>query len=52
MFGTTLEGLEILKTIEAVKKGRGDKPVEPVTIADSGEVSPPVPLTLPPPSSY
>lgn len=38
VFGTTLEGLEILKTIENVKKGRGDKPVEPVTIADSGEV--------------
>ncbi|KAL7411224.1 cyclophilin-like domain-containing protein [Mrakia frigida] len=38
VFGTTLEGLEILKIIENVKKGRGDKPVEPVTIADSGEL--------------
>jgi hypothetical protein len=30
--------MDVLKAIEAVPKGRGDKPVEDVVIADSGEV--------------
>lgn len=34
------EQMDVIKTIEAVPKGRGDKPVEDVIIADSGEVCP------------
>lgn len=37
--------MDVLKAIEAVPKGRGDKPVEDVVIADSGEVRL-LPLTL------
>lgn len=39
VFGHVLEGLDIIHAIENVKKGSGDRPVEAVTIADSGEVS-------------
>lgn len=39
VFGHVLEGMDIVHAIEDVKKGSGDRPVEPVTIADSGEVS-------------
>lgn len=39
MFGNVLEGLDIISTIEDVPKGRGDKPVQDVTISDCGEVS-------------
>jgi hypothetical protein len=39
VFGEVLEGKEIVDAIEDVPKGRGDAPVEKVTIADAGEVS-------------
>lgn len=39
VFGHVLEGMDIVHAIENVKKGSGDRPVEPVTIVDSGEVS-------------
>ncbi|EJT50612.1 cyclophilin [Trichosporon asahii var. asahii CBS 2479] len=38
VFGHVLEGMDIVHAIENVKKGSGDRPVEPVTIADSGEL--------------
>ncbi|CED82053.1 peptidyl-prolyl cis-trans isomerase b [Phaffia rhodozyma] len=38
VFGKVIEGMDVVKAIEAVPKGRGDKPVEAVTIADSGEI--------------
>lgn len=38
VFGEVLEGMEIVRQIEDVPKGRGDSPVEKVTIADAGEV--------------
>jgi len=33
-----LEGMDIVTTIENVKKGKGDRPAEDVIIADSGEL--------------
>jgi len=42
VFGRVLEGLDIIHTIENVRKGASDKPTEDVIIADSGE------LPLPP----
>nr|ODN94534.1 peptidyl-prolyl cis-trans isomerase B [Cryptococcus depauperatus CBS 7855] len=38
VFGHVLEGLDIVSAMENVKTARGDKPVEPVTIAASGEL--------------
>ncbi|EKD01773.1 cyclophilin [Trichosporon asahii var. asahii CBS 8904] len=38
VFGHVLEGMDVVHAIENVKKGSGDRPVEPVTIADSGEL--------------
>ncbi|KAJ9104487.1 Peptidyl-prolyl cis-trans isomerase B [Naganishia friedmannii] len=38
VFGEILEGKEIVDAIEDVPKGRGDAPVEKVTIADAGEL--------------
>jgi len=37
VFGEVLEGYEVVEKIENVKKGPGDKPVETVKIAKSGE---------------
>ena len=34
-----IEGMDVVYAMEAVQTARGDKPVEPVTIAASGEVS-------------
>jgi peptidyl-prolyl cis-trans isomerase B (cyclophilin B) len=40
VFGHVLEGMDIVYEMENVKTAaRGDKPVEPVTIVKSGEVS-------------
>lgn len=39
VFGHVLEGLDLVHQVENVKTARGDKPVEAVIIADSGEVS-------------
>ncbi|TVY16415.1 Peptidyl-prolyl cis-trans isomerase B [Lachnellula arida] len=41
VFGEVLEGYEIVKAIEGVPKGQGDKPIKPVKITKSGEL--PVP---------
>lgn len=38
VFGKVLEGMDIVYAIENVAKGRGDKPVEAVTIVKSGEL--------------
>ncbi|CAE6511136.1 unnamed protein product [Rhizoctonia solani] len=38
VFGRVLEGMDIVSQIENVPKGSGDKPKEPVVIADSGEL--------------
>ncbi|KAH7339713.1 cyclophilin-like domain-containing protein [Rhizoctonia solani] len=38
VFGKVLEGMDIVKLIEDVPKGPGDKPKEAVTIADAGEL--------------
>jgi len=38
VFGKVLEGLEIVRLIENVPKGSGDRPVLDVIIADSGEL--------------
>ncbi|KAH9058847.1 peptidylprolyl isomerase B [Lactarius vividus] len=39
VFGKVLEGMDIVHKIEDVSKGGNDRPVEDVTIADSGELS-------------
>jgi len=36
VFGRVTQGMDVVKRIEANKTGRGDKPVLPVTIVDSG----------------
>jgi len=38
VFGRVLSGMDIVNAIEDVPKGSGDKPKEPVTIVDSGEL--------------
>jgi len=38
VFGKVLDGMDVVKKIENCKKGRGDKPVEKITIAASGEL--------------
>ncbi|KZP34194.1 hypothetical protein FIBSPDRAFT_719205 [Athelia psychrophila] len=38
VFGSVIEGMDIILAIEDFAKGRGDKPVEDVTITDSGEI--------------
>ncbi|ODN83599.1 peptidyl-prolyl cis-trans isomerase B [Cryptococcus amylolentus CBS 6039] len=38
VFGHVIEGLDVVMAMEAVKTGRGDKPVEEVRIAASGEL--------------
>jgi peptidyl-prolyl cis-trans isomerase B (cyclophilin B) len=39
VFGRVLEGMDVVRAIEAVAKGPGDKPKEDVVIADSGELA-------------
>lgn len=41
VFGEVLEGYDIVKQIEEVPKGAGDKPVKTVKIAKSGELEVP-----------
>jgi len=38
VFGHVIEGMDVVYAMEAVTTARGDKPVEPVTIAKSGEI--------------
>jgi len=38
VFGKVVDGMDVVKKIEKTPKGRGDKPVQPITIADSGEL--------------
>ncbi|OWT38278.1 peptidyl-prolyl cis-trans isomerase B [Cryptococcus neoformans Bt1] len=38
VFGHVIEGMDVVYAMENVKTSRGDKPVEPVTIAASGEL--------------
>ncbi|ETW80893.1 hypothetical protein HETIRDRAFT_410105 [Heterobasidion irregulare TC 32-1] len=38
VFGKVIDGMDIVRKIENVAKGRGDKPVEDVIIVDSGEL--------------
>jgi cyclophilin family peptidyl-prolyl cis-trans isomerase len=39
VFGRVTDGMDVVKYIETVPKGPGDRPKEAVTISDSGEVS-------------
>ena len=39
VFGHVIEGMDIVYAMENVQTARGDKPVESVTIAASGEVN-------------
>lgn len=39
VFGEVLEGMDVVKKIEKTKTAWGDKPVQSVTISDSGELS-------------
>ena len=41
VFGRVIEGMDVVKAIEAVPKGPGDKPKERVVIAKSGELDMP-----------
>ncbi|QRV93825.1 peptidyl-prolyl cis-trans isomerase, cyclophilin-type protein [Ceratobasidium sp. AG-Ba] len=38
VFGKVIDGMEVVRLIENVEKGPGDKPKEPVTIAAAGEL--------------
>lgn len=38
VFGTVVEGYDVVKKIEQSKTGYGDKPVEPIVISDSGAI--------------
>ncbi|KZT54220.1 hypothetical protein CALCODRAFT_439032 [Calocera cornea HHB12733] len=38
VFGTVIEGMDVVRAIENVPKGYGDKPKEPVVIAATGEI--------------
>lgn len=38
VFGTVIEGMDVVYAIEAVPKGSGDKPKEKITISASGEL--------------
>lgn len=46
VFGHVIEGMDVVYAMENAPTGRGDKPVEPITIAKSGEVSGDPPLKL------
>ncbi|UZJ53442.1 hypothetical protein CBS101457_002762 [Exobasidium rhododendri] len=39
VFGTVTEGMDVVKFIETVPKGPGDRPREAITIVDSGEIA-------------
>jgi len=39
VFGSVIEGMDVVRAVENVAKGAGDKPSEKVTIADSGEIA-------------
>lgn len=41
VFGEVVEGFDIVKTIENTKTASGDKPVDPIKIAKSGELEVP-----------
>ncbi|KAG2492162.1 hypothetical protein HYH03_009653 [Edaphochlamys debaryana] len=38
VFGEVLEGMDIVDKVEAFPTGRGDRPVEPITVAAAGEL--------------
>ena len=41
VFGEVLEGYDVVKKIESTETGSGDKPVQPIKIAKSGELESP-----------
>jgi len=46
VFGKVLEGMDVVKAIEATETDAHDKPLEPVLIADCGEINVDVPFNL------
>jgi len=38
VFGKVVEGMDVVRKIEDVKKGDSDKPVAPINVADCGEM--------------
>merc|ERR1712188_285075 len=39
VFGKVVEGMELVRQIEECEKGEGDKPAEPIVIADCGQIA-------------
>lgn len=46
VFGKVLEGMDVVRKIEATKTNQGDKPAKEVVIEDSGAIDVPEPFTV------
>lgn len=38
VFGKVVEGMSIVRTVETAQKDSNDRPLEPITVKESGEV--------------